>query len=111
VVDGDGSGALSVSFGPLSKSYPYAIDGILNAVEIMKLDNWMGSLVGKVPVEFIMKSWPMGNICLLVAAVFLLVIISIVLRRRMTGLKDSVTWSKLPVDVSDVNVKQGYPQP
>jgi hypothetical protein len=30
----------------------------LNAVEIMKLDNRMGSLAGKVPVEFIMKSWP-----------------------------------------------------
>jgi len=48
---------------------------------------------------------------LLVAAVCLLVIISMVLRWRMTGLKDSVTWSKLPVDVSDVNVNQGYPQP
>jgi hypothetical protein len=113
VVDGDGSGALSVSVGPSSKSYPYAYDGILNAVEIMKLNNSMGSLVGKVPAEFIMKSWPRGNMGVLVplvAAVCLLVILSMVLRRRMTGLKDSVTWSKLPMDVSTVNIKQGYPQ-
>jgi hypothetical protein len=60
VVDGDGSGALSVSVGPSSKSYPYAIDGILNAVEIIKLNNSMGSLVGKVPAEFILKNWPRG---------------------------------------------------
>ncbi|XP_062154819.1 probable receptor-like protein kinase At5g24010 [Alnus glutinosa] len=113
MVDGDGSGALSVSVGPSNNSYPYAIDGILNAVEIMKLNNSMGSLAGKVPAEFIMKSWPRGNMGVLVplvAAVCLLVILSMVLRRRMTGLKDSVTWSKLPLDVSDANVKQGYPQ-
>jgi hypothetical protein len=46
VVDGDGSGSLSVSVGLSSKSYLYAIDGILNAAEIMNLNNLMGSLVG-----------------------------------------------------------------
>lgn len=60
-VDGDGSGALSITVGHSSKSYLYAIGGILNAVEIMKVDNWLGSLVGKVPADFIMKSWPKGN--------------------------------------------------
>lgn len=64
---------MSVSVGPSSKSYLYAIDGILNALEIMKLDNQMDSLVGKVSAEFIMKSWPMGNMGLLVAAVCLFV--------------------------------------
>ncbi len=53
----------------------------------------------------------MGVLVPLVADVCFLVITSVILCRRMNGLKDSVTWSKLPVDVSDVNVKQGYPQP
>ncbi|GMY23714.1 probable receptor-like protein kinase At5g24010 [Fagus crenata] len=113
VVDGDCSGVLSVSVGPSNMSIPYAIDGILNAVEIMKLNNSMGSLVSNLPAELILKSWPRGNIHVLVplvAAVCLLVIISLVLRRRMTGLKDSVTWSKLSMDVSDFNIKPGYPQ-
>ena len=113
VVDGDCSGVLSVSVGPSNMSIPYAIDGILNAVEIMKLNNSMGSLVSNLPAELILKNWPRGNIHVLVplvAAVCLLVIISLVLRRRMTGLKDSVTWSKLSMDVSDFNIKPGYPQ-
>lgn len=114
VVDGDGSGVLSVAVGPSSKSMSYAITGMLNAVEIMKLNNSMGSLVGKMPAELVLKSWPRGNIGVLVplvAAACLLVSISMVLRRRMTGLKDSLTWSKLPTNVSDVTVKHGYTQP
>lgn len=114
VVDGDSSGVLTVSVGPSNMSYAYGIDGILNAVEIMKLNNSMGSLVGDLPVEFILKSWPRENIHVLVpliAAVCLLVILSLVMRRRMTGLKDSVMWSKLPMDVPNVNVKLGSPQP
>jgi hypothetical protein len=67
-----------------------------------------------VPAEFIRKSWPGGNMGVLVplvADVCFLVITSVILCRRMNGLKDSVTWSKLPVDVSDFNVERGYPQP
>jgi hydrogenase-4 membrane subunit HyfE len=53
----------------------------------------------------------MGVLVPLVADVCFLVITSVILCRRMNGLKDSVTWSKLPVDVSDFNVERGYPQP
>jgi hypothetical protein len=48
----------------------------------------MGSLVGKVPAEFILNSWTRGNMSVLVVAVCLLVIISVVLHTRMTRLKD-----------------------
>ncbi|KAF5464331.1 hypothetical protein F2P56_014415, partial [Juglans regia] len=108
VVDADASGVLSVSVGPSNISMPYTIVGMLNAVEVMKLNNSMGSLAGKLPAELVLKSWPKRNIGVLiplVAAACLLVSLSMLLRRRMTGLKNSLTWSKLPTDASGADVK------
>ncbi|KAI6678846.1 hypothetical protein NL676_039642 [Syzygium grande] len=47
VVEIDDSGILSVSIGPSNYSMAHAIDGILNGVEVMKLNNSMGSLDGE----------------------------------------------------------------
>ncbi|KAG2725334.1 hypothetical protein I3760_01G060400 [Carya illinoinensis] len=108
VVDGDASGVLSVSVGPSSSSMAHTIVGTLNAVEVMKLNNSMGSLAGKLPAELVLKSWPKRNIGVLiplVAAACLLVSLSMLLRRRMTGSRNSLTWSKLPTDVSGAGVK------
>ncbi|KAK9280553.1 hypothetical protein L1049_014246 [Liquidambar formosana] len=108
VVDGDRSGFLTVSVGPSNMSYPHCIDAILNGVEIMKLNNSMGSLDGKVSAESVMKSWPRGNISVLVplvTVVCVLLIASMVLQRRSIGAKGSVAWSRLVTDVSEVNLK------
>ncbi|CBI40430.3 unnamed protein product, partial [Vitis vinifera] len=108
VVDGDSSGVLTVSVGPSSKSFPYAVDGILNGVEIMKLNNSMGSLDGEVSVEQVLKNWPRGNIGVsvaLFASVCLLLTASLLMHRRRVGVKDSVAWSPLPMDISKGNLK------
>lgn len=109
VVDGDDSGALTVSVGPSSKSLAYTIVGILNGVEIMKMNNSMGSLDGMVCAEWVSRSWPSGNVGVLfplVFAVCLLLGISMVVQRRMFwNMEYCFAWSKLPVDVSESSVK------
>ncbi|KAK4770314.1 hypothetical protein SAY87_030846 [Trapa incisa] len=104
VVECDESGMVSVSIGPSSYSYPHAIDGILNGVEIMKMNNSMGSLDGKLSAGFLMKSWPRVTISILfpfLAAVFILLSIALVMRRRMAAASPSTSWTKLPVDVTE----------
>ncbi|KAL6124157.1 hypothetical protein ACLB2K_076672 [Fragaria x ananassa] len=103
VVDGDDSDSLSVSVGPLKASMPYAVDGILNGVEIMKLNNSVGSLDGEHCAEWVLRSWPRGHVSVLVplvAAACVLLSLSMVTRRRIMKKKESVAWTKLPVDVS-----------
>ncbi|KAK7340288.1 hypothetical protein VNO77_20990 [Canavalia gladiata] len=111
VVDGDSSvGALSVSIGPSKNSIPHVIDGILNGVEVMKLNNSHYSLDGEVCADFVMKSWSTRNtgvLFTLVAAVCIVLSLSIVIRRKLIGSRESVSWSRLPVNLSDDNVKLG----
>ncbi|KAM5555426.1 putative receptor-like protein kinase [Rosa sericea] len=110
VVDGDDSDSLTVSVGPSNASVPYAIDGILNGIEIMKLNNSVGSLDGEHCAEWVLRSWPKGHVSLLVplvAAACVLLSLSMVTRRRIMRKKESVAWTKLPVDVSEVNAKHG----
>ncbi|KAE9617451.1 hypothetical protein Lal_00034613 [Lupinus albus] len=108
VVDGNRSGPLSVSIGPSKNSIPRAIDGILNGVEVMKLSNSHGSLDGEVCADFALKSFSRGNTGVLltyVAAICIVLSLFIVIRRRVIGCRESVTWSRLPVNLSDDNVK------
>ncbi|XP_027350576.1 probable receptor-like protein kinase At5g24010 [Abrus precatorius] len=111
VVDGDSSvGALSVSVGPSKNSIPHVIDGILNGVEVMKLNNSHNSLDGEVCADFVLKSWSTRNtgiLFTLVAAVCIVLSLSIVIRRRLIGSRESVSWSRLPVNLSDDSVKIG----
>lgn len=110
VVDGgdDGVGGLSVSIGPSKSSMAHVIDGILNGVEVMKMNNSHNSLDGEVCADFVLKSWSTGNSGLLftlVAAVCIVLSLSIVVRRRFIGSRESVSWSRLPVNLSDDSVK------
>lgn len=110
VVEGLNSGSLNVSVGPSNMSLTNAVDAILNGVEIFKISNSMGSFDGEVCVESIMKSWRRGNagvIVPLLAAVFLLLTASVIVQRRRSGVRDTVGWSRLPVDVSEINLKYG----
>ncbi|GMH22452.1 hypothetical protein Nepgr_024295 [Nepenthes gracilis] len=106
VVDGGSLGFLNVSIGPSSWSNPNAIDAILNGIEVMKLNNSMGSLDGDVSAALLLKSRPRGThgvLLPLVAVMCLLLVASVVLSRRRFAVGDSVAWSPLPPDVSDVN--------
>ncbi|XP_044504260.1 probable receptor-like protein kinase At5g24010 [Mangifera indica] len=111
VVDVDHSRLLSVSVGPSEKSLDHAIDGILNAVEIMKMNKTMGILDGEHCAGLILKSWPRENTGILVplvSAVCLLLSLSVIMRKRWNRVKNSRGWCKLPTDVPEVNPKHGY---
>ncbi|KAF3441541.1 hypothetical protein FNV43_RR15455 [Rhamnella rubrinervis] len=109
VVDGDDLSVLTVSVGPSNKSLAHTIVGILNGVEIMKMNNSMGSLDGMVCADWVSRSWPRGNVGVLfplVFAVCLLLGISMVVQRKLIWNEGySFGWSKLPVDVSETSVK------
>ncbi|KAL2330257.1 hypothetical protein Fmac_017838 [Flemingia macrophylla] len=106
VVDGGDGGVrdLSVGIGPSKNSMAHVIDGILNAVEVMKMNNSHGSLDGEVCAGFVTKSWSTGNsgmVFTLVAAVCIVLSLSIVIRRRLIASRESVSWSRLPMNLSE----------
>ncbi|KAE8693839.1 putative Ferric reduction oxidase 2 [Hibiscus syriacus] len=108
-VDADHSSVVNVAVAPSNKSMAHTVDAILNGVEIMKINNLMGSFDGKVPAESVLKCWPRrksGHILLpLTALVCLLLSLSVFMRRRIDK-ADSVPWSKLPMDVPETTPKQ-----
>ncbi|GAA0154479.1 hypothetical protein LIER_12446 [Lithospermum erythrorhizon] len=57
IVDGGSAGVLTLSVGPSNKSSPHAVDGILNGIEVMKINNSMSSFDGKACVGSILNSW------------------------------------------------------
>ncbi|XWS32146.1 hypothetical protein CRYUN_Cryun23aG0135900 [Craigia yunnanensis] len=112
VVDADHSGVVSVSVGPSSKSMAYTVDAILNGVEIMKMNNSVGSLDGKLPAELVLKCWlrrSVGILLPLIALVCLLLSLLAIMHRRKDKVY-SVPWSRLPVDVPEISPKQGKQQ-
>lgn len=109
VVEGGRSGIISVTIGPSHYSYPHAIDGILNGVEIMKMNNSVGSLDGQWGAGVLIKSWPRETVSVLVpfvAAIFILLSIVLVMRRRVAGASHCTSWTRLPVDVTEVDATQ-----
>lgn len=110
VVDGDSSGVLTLSVGPSNMSLPRAVDAILNGVEIMKINNSVGSFDGEICAHAVLKSWKRGNgnvLYPMLAAVFLLLIAFVIMHRRRTGVTDSVAWWRLPTEIPEVNLKYG----
>lgn len=110
VVDGDSSvGALNVSIGPSKSSLAHVVDGMLNAVEVMKLNNTHKSLDGNVCANFVLNSHRSsgntGILLTLAAAACIVLSLSIVIRRRIVESRETVSWSRLPVNLSEDNVK------
>lgn len=112
VVDGGDNGVLMVSIGPSNWSSASGVDAILNGVEVFKLSNSVHSFDGLISGESILRKCRGGSGGLLVplaAAMGLLVAASLILRKRFMGIHDSsVRWSRLPTDVSEVDLKSGY---
>ncbi|KAG8363309.1 hypothetical protein BUALT_Bualt19G0008800 [Buddleja alternifolia] len=101
------SEVLVVSVGPSNMSLPRAVDAILNGVEIWKTNNSMGSFDGEVCAESVWRVWRKEHVNVLlplVAGVFLLLSAAMFIQKRRGG---SVPWSRLPVDVSEDNLKFG----
>lgn len=109
VVNMESSGVLTVRVGPSKMSMSNAIDAILNGVEILKMNNSMGSLDGEICADSVFKNWPrrnFGGVVPLIAAMCLLGTALVVMHRRWVA-KKSVGWSPIPVDVSEVNLNSG----
>lgn len=108
VVDGrNHSGVLSVSIGPSNNSMPYVIDGILNGVEIMKMNKSMGILDGELCGGAILNSWPRRYTSFffaLVAAICVLLSLTVFTHKKKNQMRNSVPWSRLPTDVSDADL-------
>lgn len=90
VVNDCGLNKLNISVGPSESSTLHGIDAILNGVEIMKISNSMKSLDG----DFVTygKSSLKGGICgalPMIAVICLLVLMSMVVKKRLTSVKDS----------------------
>lgn len=110
VVDGGVSGILAISVGASNMSLPHAADAILNGVEVFKLNNQMGSFDGEVCAGSVMKTWRRENtgvFFVLLAVLLLLLAASVAFQRRRTGTKEALGFSRLPVDVSEVEVNYG----
>lgn len=99
------SGLISVSVGPSSKSVEDAVDAILNGVEIMKMNNTLGSLDGFVSTKMILSRCPnRRNLSLfmsMVAFMCILMSVYIVIQRRKA--KDGFGWLRLSDDVPEDN--------
>lgn len=116
VVDASGSGLLSVTVGPSKFSDPSKVGGLLNALEIMKINNTVGSLDGESPVVFVLESRREGSfgsffrsLTCAFAFVSLSVVVFMLALRWRAERKDSVGWSRLPADVSGIEFEKISP--
>nr|GMD62327.1 probable receptor-like protein kinase At5g24010 [Ipomoea batatas] len=109
VVDEGLSGVLTVSVGPSNMSETRAVDAILNGVEIMKINNSVGSFDGEFCAHSVLKTWRTGNggvVLFLLAAVFLLLTATMLIKRRSSEIGDSIVWSRLPMEIPDAISKR-----
>lgn len=99
MVNGGQEGVLRIGIGSSNQSVPYAVDGLLNGIEIMKLNNSLGSFDGSLSAEMILKGCRGYSVNLVPYVVIwcLIVSVSLMLRRKVIGRDESFSWSKLPV--------------
>ncbi|KAM0009773.1 putative non-specific serine/threonine protein kinase [Helianthus debilis subsp. tardiflorus] len=107
------SDAIRVDISPSKSSMPHAVDGMLNGVEIWKMSNSMSSLDGEVCVGQLesksQSGGQMSRLLSLTAAVCLLAIAFLVMRRKAEA-KGLAGWSRVPLDVSEIDLKSSYPK-
>ncbi|KAL6006756.1 hypothetical protein ACLOJK_032251 [Asimina triloba] len=112
VVEPEKSGVIRVTVGPSNLSGSSHINAILNGLEIMKLNNSMGSLDGEFEAAARAESWMSGKVGIFLCSVlggiaFMCIVVAVymLVSRRWTTLRDSVSWSPLPPDASEGAMK------
>ncbi|KAJ4910292.1 fringe-related protein [Raphanus sativus] len=86
------------------------VDAMLNGVEIMKMNNSMGSLDGFVSTDMILTSCPnRRNLSIFIAMMaFMCIFMSFYVVVQRKKVRDDVfNWTKLPMDVPQDNLKSG----
>lgn len=114
VVDASSSGLLNVSVGPSKLSDPLKISGLLNGLEIMKINNTMGSLDGEFSVISILESPRRKTFGAFVRSLLcgfafmsLSAIVFMLVMRLRTESRNHVAWSPLPMDASEGKLATG----
>ncbi|PKA48091.1 putative receptor-like protein kinase [Apostasia shenzhenica] len=107
VTDVGSSGLLHLSISPSRIGAASRVDGLLNGLEILKINNTAGSLNGELPVALILQSSRRGTfgstlrslICGLGFMILSVIGFMLMLRWRAES-KNRVSWSPLPMDAS-----------
>lgn len=119
VVDVENTGLLSVVVGPSNLSDPSKVGGLLNGLEIMKINNTIGSLSAGVPSLLAMRSsrttgggsggaMARSLMCGFMFVALLGAAFMVMLRwKAETGREGRLAWSPLPLDVSDGRLGKG----
>lgn len=113
VSDVENSGLLFVSVGPSRFVRQSRVDGLLNGLEIMKLNNTVGSLNGELPFALVLHgsrggfSAAVRSLICWSAFVILSVVGFMLILKWRTESKSHIAWSPLPMDASDVKIAQG----
>ncbi|XP_024009906.1 probable receptor-like protein kinase At5g24010 [Eutrema salsugineum] len=104
-----GSSSITVSVGPSNKTSvdEHVVDAMLNGVEIMKMNNSMGSLDGFVSTDMILSSCPnRRNLSIFIAMLaFMCIFMSFYIVAQRKKVRDDFGWTKLSMDV-----RQDYPK-
>lgn len=105
---------LSVSIGPSKQRGHSRINGLLNGLEIMKINNTVGSLNGEAPNILVWESPARRGFGAFVRSILcgfafmsLSVIGFMLFLRLRAETRNPVTWSPLPTDVSDGKLAKG----
>ncbi|KAJ0968926.1 hypothetical protein J5N97_021803 [Dioscorea zingiberensis] len=110
----DDSGVLSVSIGASNLSSPSWAQGLLNGLEIMKMNNSVGSLDGEFPVSAILVKPVKGVfgvlgrsfLCGLGFVSLFAVVFMLVLRLRSEA-RNALAWARLPTEVQEGKPAKG----
>ncbi|CAN8308968.1 unnamed protein product [Cochlearia groenlandica] len=100
---------ITVSVGPSNKTsaYEHVIDAMLNGVEIMKMNNSMGSLDRLVSTEMILSSCPnRRNLSIFITMMaFMCIFMSFYIVAQRKKVRNEYGWTKLHMDVREDNTK------
>ncbi|KAF8095315.1 hypothetical protein N665_0337s0023 [Sinapis alba] len=107
-----GSSVITLSVLPSNKTsadYEHGVDAMLNGVEIMKLNNSMGSLDGFVSTDMVLRSCPnRRNLSIFIAMMaFMCILMSFYIVAQRKKLSDDFGWTKLSMDVHQVDPRSG----
>ncbi|CAH8362470.1 unnamed protein product [Eruca vesicaria subsp. sativa] len=106
-----GSSIITVSVGPSNKTSvdEHGVDAMLNGLEIMKMNNSMGSLDGFVSTDMLLRSCPnRRNLSIFIALMaFMCIFMSFYIVAQRKKVSDGFGWTKLSMDVHEVIPKSG----